>query len=389
MNHLFSLHFLFLFSKVTVAVIAMDLEAARSKISEVDRRLVDLLNERARLSLNVGAAKRLSLKEQKGGNVEKEPEVYVPGQEKKVFEKVCGLNRGPLSGESVCAIYREIMSASISLQSDVTVGYLGPPGTFSHQAALKRFGDSLGCVPYAKIEEVINAVSKEEITYGLVPIENSTFGTVVQTLDSFVGKPHVRIRAEVYLPVTQSLLSRYQLPAVRKVFSHPQAFGQSRRWLDQNLPNATKVEVSSTAKAAEMAASENYAAAICSEVCASLYSLDVLAKDITTTKDNATRFLVLGQSSDGPTGDDKTLLMFTVDHREPGALCGALNMFAKYKINQTAINSRPSGQRRWHYMFFVEIAGHELDDNVARALQDINSYCLDLVVLGSYPRQSY
>ncbi|KAJ2342050.1 prephenate dehydratase, partial [Coemansia sp. RSA 2618] len=203
----------------------MDLDAARNRISDVDRRLVELLNERARISLNVGAAKRQNLKEQ---GVDGEPEVYVPGQEKRVFEKVRGLNQGPLSGESVCAIYREIMSASISLQSEVSVGYLGPPGTFSHQAAMKRFGDSLAYVPYEKIEDVICAAAKEEVTYGLVPIENSTFGTVVQTLDAFVRNPTVKIRAEVYLPVTQSLLSRYQLPAIRKVYSHPQAFGQSR-----------------------------------------------------------------------------------------------------------------------------------------------------------------
>ncbi|KAJ2743851.1 prephenate dehydratase [Coemansia sp. BCRC 34301] len=364
----------------------MNLDAARGKISEVDRRLVELLNERARLSLSVGAAKRQSLKEQGATG---EPEVYVPTQEKRVFEKVRGLNQGPLSGESVCAIYREIMSASISLQSDVSVGYLGPSGTFSHQAALKRFGDSLAYVPYPKIEDVIAAAAKEEVTYGLVPIENSTFGTVVQTLDAFVNQPRVRIRAEVYLPVTQSLLSRYQLSAIRKVYSHPQAFGQSHQWLDQNLPNASRIEVSSTAKAAELAAAETYTAAISSEVCASMYHLDVVAKDITSTRDNTTRFFVLGQSSDLPTGDDKSLLMFTVDHRLPGALCGALDVFAKYKINQTAINSRPSRQRQWHYMFFVEIMGHELDDNVARALEDIKSYCLDLVVLGSYPRQSY
>ncbi|KAJ1959950.1 prephenate dehydratase [Dipsacomyces acuminosporus] len=364
----------------------MDLDKARSMISDVDRKLVDLLNERARLSLNVGAAKRKNLKEQ---GAEGEPEVYVPGQEKRVFEKVRNLNHGPLSGDSVCAIYREIMSASISLQSNVSVGYLGPPGTFSHQAAMNRFGDSLAYVPYAKIDDVISAAEKEEIAYGLIPIENSTFGIVVQTLDAFVSQPRIKIRAEVYLPVTQSLLSRYQLSAIRKVYSHPQAFGQCRRWLDHHLPNVSRVEVASTAKAAELAAAENYAAAVSSEVCASIYNLDVVAKDITTAKDNTTRFFVLGQSSDAPTGDDKTLLMFTVDHRQPGALCNALNVFAKHQINQTAINSRPSGQRQWHYMFFVEIIGHELDTNVASALEEIKSYCLDLVVLGSYPRQSY
>ncbi|KAJ2782256.1 prephenate dehydratase [Coemansia javaensis] len=364
----------------------MDLDTARGRISEVDRRLVELLNERARLSLNVGAAKRQSLREQ---GAAREPEVYVPGQEKRVFEKVRSLNQGPLSAESVCAIYREIMSASISLQSDVTVGYLGPPGTFSHQAAIGRFGDSLAYVPYQRIEDVIAAVAKEEVTYGLVPIENSTFGAVVQTLDAFVAKPAVKVRAEVYLPVTQSLLSRYQLPAIRKVYSHPQAFGQSRQWLDQHLPGALRVEVSSTAKAAELAAAETHAAAVASEVCASLYSLDIVERDVTAAADNTTRFLVLGQSSDAQTDDDKTLLMFTVDHREPGALCSALDVFAKHRINQTAINSRPSRQRQWHYMFFVEIVGHALDDNVASALEEIKAYCLDLVVLGSYPRQAY
>ncbi|KAJ2592500.1 prephenate dehydratase [Coemansia sp. RSA 1285] len=364
----------------------MDLDSARKMISDVDRQLVELLNARARLSVNVGAAKRHTLKKE---GSESEPEVYVPGQEKRVFEKVRGLNQGPLSNDSVCAIYREIMSASISLQSDVTVGYLGPAGTFSHQAALNRFGDSLGYVAYGKIGDVVHAVAKDEVTYGVVPIENSTFGAVVQTLDTFVGQPAVKIRAEVYLPVTQALLSRFQVDAIRKVYSHPQAFGQSRRWLDQHLPHAARVEVASTAKAAELAASENYAAAISSEACAAIYGLDVVAKDITTARDNTTRFFVLGQSSDGPTGDDKTLLMFTVDHREPGALCGALNVFATHGINQTAINSRPSGQRQWHYVFFVEIIGHAQDTNVASALDEIKSYCLDLVVLGSYPRQSY
>ncbi|KAJ2845569.1 prephenate dehydratase, partial [Coemansia erecta] len=266
----------------------MDLESARKGISDVDRQIVDLLNARARLSLNVGAAKRRTLEEEGGEGGE--PEVYVPGQEKRVFEKVRGLNQGPLSGDSVCAIYREIMSASISLQSDVAVGYLGPPGTFSHQAALNRFGDSIAYVPYSKIEDVVHAAAKEEVTYGLVPIENSTFGAVVQTLDIFVDQPTVKIRAEVYLPVTQSLLSRYQLSAIRKVYSHPQAFGQSRRWLDEHLPHAARVDVSSTAKAAELAASENYTAAISSEVCASIYQLDVVAKDITTARDNTTRF---------------------------------------------------------------------------------------------------
>ncbi|KAJ1680275.1 prephenate dehydratase [Spiromyces aspiralis] len=366
----------------------MDLEQIRASIANVDRQIVKLLNERARISLDVAAAKRQnSNKESAGGEA---GDIYVPSQEKRVFSRVKGLNCGPMSDESIVAIYREIMSASISLQPEITISYLGPLGTFSHEAAQARFGESVSYVPCSTIDDVISSVEDEKSAYGVVPIENSTHGIVVQTLDVFIARyqqSKFRIRGEIYLPVNQCLLSRYQLSAIRKVYSHPQAFGQSKEWLKQNLPDISQVEVASTAKAAELASAETYSAAVASKSCSQLYGLDILAEAINSNKDNTTRFFILGKSCDKPTGDDKSFLMITVDHRQPGALIKALEAFALNNINMTSMNSRPSGQRMWQYMFFVEVEGHEEDANVKSALKMMAPYCLDLVVLGSYPRQ--
>ncbi|KAJ1913441.1 prephenate dehydratase [Mycoemilia scoparia] len=387
----------------------MDLEKARLAIASVDRQLVDLLNERARMSLDVAAAKRKSTTallpsgQEKGQQDQGEnapSDVYVPGQEKKVFNRVMEMNNGPLSDDSVIAIYREIMSASISLQSNVSIGYLGPKGTFTHEAAMKRFGESVAYFPFKTIDDVIEAVVEDKTTYGVIPIENSANGIVVQTLDALAAhqlpiaeNPNIRIKGEIYLPVTQCLMSRYQLSAIHKVYSHPQALGQSKKWLDTHLPGVPRVDVDSTAKAAELASAEVSAAAVGNKICATLYGLELLAEGINTDKENTTRFFVISKaiSGDGgggePTGDDKSFLMFTVDHRQPGALIKALEAFALNNINMTSMNSRPSGQRKWQYIFFVEIEGHKKDPNVEKALQMMAPYCLDLLMLGSYPVQ--
>ncbi|KAI9290085.1 Prephenate dehydratase-domain-containing protein [Umbelopsis sp. AD052] len=363
-----------------------DLPSLRQKIDSLDTTLVNLLNERARVSLDIGAAKRQMETVDPSQSEEKEPHVYMPAREKQVYEKLNRLNRGPLKDDSLSAIFREIMSASISLQQNVSVAYLGPPGTFSHQAAYERFGDSVAYVPQKQITAVFEAVEKGRTTYGLVPFENSTYGSVIETMD-YLMHTDVQIRAETYLTVHQCLLSNSKLEDIKKIYSHPQGLGQVQEWLKANCPHAERVPVKSTAEAAQLAAVETGAAAICSEICASLYGLNVVAQDIEDIKTNTTRFLILGTSSDNPTKCDHTLIRFTVDHRQPGALCDGLKVFKVHNLNLSKIDSRPSRQRPWHYVFFVECSGHAKDDNVKQAVKEMEQYCLDVFVLGSYPDQ--
>ncbi|CDS07122.1 hypothetical protein LRAMOSA09645 [Lichtheimia ramosa] len=358
-----------------------DLSSLRKRIDDLDNTLVELLNERAQVSLNIGAAKRKAT-----DSDTKELHVYMPGREKEVYAKLERLNQGPLAHDSLHAIFREIMSASIALQKDVSIAYLGPPGTFSHQAAYKRLGDSVAYMPVKQIADVFDAVEKKKATYGLVPFENSTFGTVVESMDCFI-KTSVHVRAEIYLTVHQCLLSNSSLDKITKVYSHPQGLGQTQQWLSTHLPNAKRIPVKSTAEAAEQAAAEQGAAAVCSEICASLYGLDVLAQDIEDNAANTTRFLLIGTSSDNATNDDHTLIHFTVDHRQPGALCDGLKVFKDHGLNLFKIDSRPSGQRPWHYVFMVECSGHHQNQPVQDALKELEKYCLDVVVLGSFPNQ--
>ncbi|KAI9321802.1 Prephenate dehydratase-domain-containing protein [Dichotomocladium elegans] len=360
-----------------------DLSSLRKRIDSLDTTLVNLLNERAQVSLSIGAAKR---RETANDNGAKETHVYMPGREKEVYAKLERLNSGPLANVSLHAIFREIMSASIALQKDVSVAYLGPPGTFSHQAAYTRLGDSVAYHPVNQIAGVFEAVEKKKATYGIVPFENSTYGTVVETMDSFI-RTTVRVRAEIYLPVHQCLLSNSAMDKITKVYSHPQGLGQVQQWLTTHLPDAKRIPVKSTAEAAEQAAAEPGAAAVCSEICASLYGLNVVASDIEDNSANTTRFLLIGTDSDNATNDDHTLIHFTVDHRQPGALCDGLKVFKNHNLNLFKIDSRPSGQRPWHYVFMVECSGHAQNESVQNAVKDLNQFCLDVVVLGSFPNQ--
>ncbi|KAG0174100.1 hypothetical protein DFQ28_009727 [Apophysomyces sp. BC1034] len=362
-----------------------DLPSLRKKIDSLDTTLVNILNERARVSLDIGAAKRHA-EAGKESQTNEETHVYMPGREKEIYAKLGRLNSGPLKDDSLHAIFREIMSASIALQKNVSIAYLGPPGTFSHQAAYQRLGDSVAYVPQEQISDVFEAVEKGRTTYGIVPFENSTFGTVVETLDCSI-KTSVRVRAEAYLTVHQCLLSNTTLDKITKVYSHAQGLGQTQSWLSRHIPDAKRISVKSTAEAARQAALETGAAAVCSEICANLYGLEVVARDIEDGASNTTRFLIIGTSSDNATADDHTLIRFTVDHRQPGALCDGLKVFKDYDLNLFKIDSRPSGQRPWHYVFFVECSGHAQKEAVQMAVRDLNKFCLDVVVLGSFPNQ--
>ncbi|CAG8516750.1 5049_t:CDS:2 [Acaulospora morrowiae] len=266
---------------------------------------------------------------------------------------------------------------------EITVAYLGPAGSYTHQAALGKFGNSVTYHPQATIDDVFKFVEEKHTTYGVVPFENSTFGSVVTTLDRLVSSK-TQIIGEAYLEVNHNLLAKSNIKSVKRIYSHPQAFGQCRKWINTHLKGAQCIDASSTSRAAELAASESASAAISSIVCAELYGLNVLEKDIQDLRGNKTRFFILGNSPSGSTGDDRTLLLFTVDHRKPGALCDCLKTFKDHNINLTKIDSRPSLQRQWNYVFFVEFEGHKDDSNVRMSLNDIGEYCLGLTVLGSY-----
>ncbi|PWA01389.1 hypothetical protein BB558_002516 [Smittium angustum] len=372
----------------------MDLDSIRNKISSIDQDLVKILNERAELSVIVGKTKK------KSSDPSSSPSIYVPEQEKAVFNRVIGLNTGPLPNEAITSIYREIMSASISLQENIQIGYLGPSGTFGHLAAKEKFGDSVSYIPCKTIKDVFSAVEKNQVDYGLVPIENSIFGCVVQTLDSFnslATSKSIIVISEVYLPLQQTLLANCKLDKIKKIYSHPMAFGQAQEWLSNKLPNAQQIETNSTALGAQIASTEPYSAAIANSLCGAMYGLEILEQDISSQAGNTTRFFVISQEKKKPASKNpnKMLAMFTVDHRKAGALCLALEVFNRKNINLTAINSRPalgfiadsSVSKNWHYMFFVEAIISDTNPNeiIDSVINELNSHCLYVKLLGMYP----
>ncbi|KAG0015079.1 hypothetical protein BGZ80_010063 [Entomortierella chlamydospora] len=362
---------------------SLNLDSLRKQIDSLDHKLITLLNERAQVSLDIGAAKRQAVDPQEEDNTH----VYIPGREKQVFEKVTRLNPGPLANENLCAIYREIMSASIALQKDVMVAYLGPVGSFSHDASMKRFGDSVQYASQGTIADVFEAVERGSCQYGVVPFENSIAGSVVPTLDKFI-KSKVKIRAETYLPVHHYLLSKTTTESIRRIYSHPVALAQCQTFLNANLKGIELVPCASTSEAAQLASKEKHAAAICNRVCADIYGLDILHADIEDMQDNTTRFFIISDAWDAPTASDKTLLMFTVDHRLPGALCDGLKVFKDHSINLTKIDSRPSLLKPWHYVFFVECAGvHGDSEAMSTVIEDLGKFCLDVKIVGTYPDQ--
>ncbi len=346
----------------------------RRRIDLLDARIVELLGRRAGCAREIGRIKRLS-----------SGDVYVPAREKAVLDHVRALNKGAMDDAALMAIFREIMSASLALERRPKVAFFGPEATFTHQAARKRFGASVEYLPSETIEDVFDAVLREQADYGVVPIENSTEGAVTYTLDEFADKP-VKICAEVYLEVSHCLMSAGPRSRIRVVYSHPQVFGQCRRWLQREMPGCDLVPVTSTARAAEMAAREKRgASAIASRLAAEIHSLRLLATDIQDLSGNMTRFLVLGRRFGRPTGDDKTSILFSVRH-EAGALYRALGALKDNGLNMTKIESRPNKRKAWEYFFFVDFLGHAGEPRVSRALAKLRKHCAMLTVLGSYPK---
>jgi len=345
----------------------------RRKIDRIDRELVRLLNERTRVALEIGRHKQA-----------RGEEPYVPAREREVLEKVLKANRGPLTRRALLAIYREVMSAALAVEKRVVIAYLGPPATFTHMAARSRFGENVTYRPFESIAEVFRAVEKGRADYGVVPIENSIEGAVSHTLDEFVPTD-LKICAEIYLPISHHLMTRYPRREIVKIYSNPQVFGQCRHWLFEHMPGVELVPVSSTARAAELAAEEKGAAAIASRLAGELYGLKIVEENIQDEEGNTTRFLVIGKAYGGPSGEDKTSILFGVKDKV-GALYEALGPFRRHNINMTKIESRPSRTKAWEYYFFVDLEGHADERAVQEALKEMEAHCTVLKVLGSYPK---
>ncbi|MBN1676401.1 MAG: prephenate dehydratase [Kiritimatiellae bacterium] len=351
----------------------LSLNDLRARIDRIDAQLVRLLNRRMRAAIAVG-----KLKHQSGA------EIYVPSREKAVLDHVRKLNAGPLREASLAAVYREIMSACLGLEKNVRVAYLGPASTFTHQAARSRFGASVDYAPCETIDDVFNSVQNQDADYGVVPVENSTEGAVTHTLDRFMNTP-LHICAEIFLPVSESLMAKVPRARIRRVYSHPQVFGQCRRWLQREMPGAELVPTASTAKAAELAVADKEAGALASELAAEMHGLRILARNVQDFSSNETRFLVIGKIDSERTGADKTSILFGVKQK-PGTLYSALESFKKYRVNLTMIESRPSKEKAWEYLFFVDFEGHVSDARVKNTLADLAEHSTRLTVLGSYPR---
>lgn len=351
-----------------------DIRELRKKIDSVDDDILELLSKRAELVKQVGKLKS-----------QEKREFYVPNREIEIYERLMKNNSGPFSNETIRAIFREIISASLSLEHPLKIAFFGPQATYTHLAAIKQFGLSTDLIPVRGIADVFDEVERGEADYGVVPIENSTEGIVTHTLDVFVDS-NLQIVAEVMLEISHCLLSKGgSIEDIKKIYSHPQPIAQCRNWLAKNLPNIPVMETASTAVAARMVANDNEAAAIASEFAASIYDLKIVKKRIEDNVNNFTRFLVIGRKSPEKSGSDKTSVMFAVKD-ESGALYRMLEPFSKHDINLTKIESRPMKTRAWEYIFFIDMEGHVSELKVKEAIDELSKNCLFVKVLGSYPR---
>lgn len=353
----------------------------RDKIDGLDQQIQLLISERAKVAQQVAYTKQQS----------NDTVFYRAEREAQVLRKVMERNDGPLRDEEMARLFREIMSACLALEQEMAIAFLGPEGTFTQAAALKHFGHSIKTVPLASIGDVFREVESGAVSYGVVPVENSTEGVINHTLDEFMTSS-LNICGEVILRIHHNLLSNENdISKIEKIYSHQQSLAQCRKWLDANLPHVKLVDVSSNAAAALMASNgnkngkEKNVAAIASETAAGIYNLNILVPNIEDEPDNTTRFLIIGKRETPASGADKTSLLISTPNKS-GALLGILQPFAKYNISMTRIESRPSRRGAWDYVFFVDIDGHEKDENVKQALKDLSKVATMVNVLGSFPK---
>lgn len=347
----------------------------RERIDLLDVQIQDLINQRAAAAKEIA---RIKLEE------DKDAFFYRPEREAAILKQVQKRNRGPLGNEEMARLFREIMSACLALEQPLKIAYLGPEGTFTQAAALKHFGHSIRTLPMGSISDVFREVESGAANYGVVPVENSTEGVINHTLDLFIHSP-LFICGEVSIRIHHHLLSLAdELAAVTRVYSHQQSLAQCRLWLDRNLPRAEQITVGSNAEAAQRVREEPGAAAIASEMAAELYQLKGLARNIEDEPDNTTRFLVIGRQKAFPSGEDKTTFICAT-RNVAGGLALLLNPLAKHGISMSRIESRPSRQGNWDYVFFIDIEGHQDEPRIASVLEELREEARMLKVLGSYP----
>lgn len=353
----------------------MSLQDLRRQIDAIDSELLSLLSQRARLAQEVGHGKSRTA-----------TQFFSPERERQIFERLTKENAGPLPKDAIQAIFREIISASRALEAPVSVAYLGPPGTFSHRAAMNKFGSSSEPKPVDTIPDVFAQVERGSAHYGVVPVENSTDGVITPTLDMFAqGQTNLKICAEVFVPVSHFLATRAEtLKDVKRLYAHPQGQAQSRGWLREHLPKVEIVDVTSNSRSAQMAAVDSEGAAICTDIAAEIYKVPIVASHIEDSPHNRTRFVVIGPNEPQPSGRDKTSIFFSVRHKA-GALLRAMAAFDAHNINLTMIESRPTKQMPWEYVFFIDFQGHVREEAVLHALKMLEEQSLFVTILGSYP----
>lgn len=360
---------------------SQDLELAeiRQRINAIDERLQSLINERATIAQQVGTAK---------GSLSSSVDYYRPEREAEVLRAVLDRNEGPMRDEEMLRLFREIMSACLAQQEPLKVGFLGPEGTFTQTAVVKHFGHSVRALPYQTIDEVFQEVESGSADFGVVPIENSTEGSVNNTLDMFITSP-LKITGEIELKIEQHLMGKMQgLEKIERICAHEQSLAQCRGWLREYLPQAELIGVSSNAAGARRARDEEGTAAIGPAVAADVYELKILVNNVEDRPDNATRFLVVGRKLLASSGDDKTTVLMSAGDTggSSGVLHQLLQPLAEHGVNMTRIESRPSRRKNWDYVFFVDIEGHAQDAIVADALTQIESNSSLFRVLGAYPK---
>ncbi len=356
-----------------------ELQALRVRIDSLDEKILELISQRARCAQEVGRIKMATLAEGE------EAIFYRPEREAQVLKRIMELNKGPLDNEEMARLFREIMSTCLALEQPLKVAYLGPEGTFSQAAALKHFGQAVISKPMAAIDEIFREVAAGAVSFGVVPVENSTEGAINHTLDSFLEHDLV-ICGEVELRIHHHLLvaENTKTERITRIYSHAQSLAQCRKWLDAHYPNVERVAVSSNAEAAKRVKSEWNSAAIAGDMAAQLYGLSILADKIEDRPDNSTRFLIIGNQTVPATGDDKTSVIISMSNK-PGALHELLIPFHTSGIDLTRIETRPSRSGKWTYVFFIDFIGHKDDPLVKSALEKIAQEAVGLKVLGSYP----
>ncbi len=350
----------------------MALDDIRNRIDDVDAELLRLLSVRADLVHEVG-----EIKKKEGLSI------YAPEREEAVFQRVVKLNQGRLPELSIRAIYREIMSAALALEDHLKIAYLGPAGTWTHQAALVKFGQSVDYLPQASFADVFDQVARRHASYGVVPIENSAEGAVDHIVDLFADSS-LKICAQIFVRIEHCLMASGPKEEIRTVYSHPEVFAQCQLYTARHFSHADLVEVASTSKAAELASQTPRSCALGGPLAAELHGLDIIERSVQDSATNTTRFLVISENTCPPTGNDRTSLMFAV-RNAPGSLYHALEPFNTLNLNLSKIESRPSRKKDWEHFFFVDLMGHCEDPSIVTALQKLEEHCNFIRVLGSYP----